>query len=158
MQIHPFQIAVDESKIEDLHRRLDAARWPSVIDNTTWSEGSSHKFMKNFARYWRNTYGWRAAEARLNVLPNYMANIEGHNVHFIHQAGTGPAPLPLIMTHGWPGSFVELKRIIPLLANPGAHGCDPEDAFHVLALSLPGYGFSRAPTQAGCGPHQIAAM
>jgi pimeloyl-ACP methyl ester carboxylesterase len=106
--------------------------------------------------HWSNGFDWRAHEARLNRLPQYRARIGGDAIHFVHQPGTGPAPMPLILTHGWPGSFLEMERLIPLLADPGAHGGDPADAFHVVVPSLPGFGFSSTP--ASTGTYETAAL
>jgi len=114
--------------------------------------------MRRLAHHWRHDFDWRAQESRLNRLPQFIAAIDGLDIHFVHQPGSGPAPLPLILTHGWPGSFVEMEPILPLLIDPGAHGGDPADAFHVVVPSLPGYGFSQAPTQPGVSSRQIAEL
>lgn len=114
--------------------------------------------MKRLVDYWRDDFDWRVQEARLNRLPQYKATIDGLDLHFVHQPGVGSAPLPLVITHGWPGSFVEMEQIIPLLSDPGAHGGDSADAFHVVAPSLPGYGFSDPPTGPGCSSRRIAEL
>ncbi|MGH9600583.1 MAG: epoxide hydrolase family protein, partial [Terracidiphilus sp.] len=153
-----FEIGIAEEKIADLKRRLRAARLPAVMDAESWADGASLAFLCRLADYWRDKFQWRAQEARLNRLPQYLATIQGMGVHFVHQPGQGPAPLPLILTHGWPGSFIEMERLIPLLSDPGAHGGDPGDAFHVVVPSLPGYGFSQAPAEPGVHAGRIAAM
>src|SRR5579864_5887426 len=149
MPIEKFAINVPESVLTDLNRRLDATRWPDELENVGWDYGSSLAYMKSLAHYWRNGYDWREQEAALNRLPQYRVLVDGLNLHFVHVRGKGPAPLPLVITHGWPGSFMEMVKIIPLLTDPGAHGGDPEDAFDVVVPSLPGYGFSDRPTGQG---------
>ncbi|MES0190875.1 epoxide hydrolase family protein [Mesorhizobium sp. LSJC264A00] len=120
--------------------------------------GADLPFIKRLADYWRDRFDWRVQEARLNRLPQYLTRLNNLDVHFVHQPGNGPAPLPLIITHGWPGSFIEMEHVIPLLADPAAHGGDPADAFHVVVPSLPGYGFSQAPTEPGFHSGRIAEL
>ena len=158
MRIEPFAIAVADAQIDDLRRRLSATRWPAIMDAAAWQDGTDPAFLRRLADHWRSGFDWRAQEARLNALPQFTAALDDGRVHFVHQRGRGPAPFPLVITHGWPGSFAEMERIIPLLADPGGHGADPADAFDVIVPSLPGYGFSSAPAQPGCGPHEIAGM
>ncbi len=154
----PFRIAVPEADLADLRARLARTRWPDDVNDAAWSYGTELRFLKDLAAYWRDGFDWRAVEARLNALPQFMLEIDGLAVHFVHARGKGPAPLPLLISHGWPGSFVEMERIIPLLTDPGAHGGDPADAFDVVVPSLPGFGFSGRPTAPGCGPAMIAAL
>ena len=159
MNITPFTIRVGDEQINDLRRRLDATRWPGgSLDqgDDGWAEGTSQAFLRRLVEHWRTEFDWRRQEKRLNGLPHFLADVDGLRVHFVHQRGQGPSPLPLILTHGWPGSFVEMEQIIPFLADPGAHGGDPADAFHVVVPSLPGYGFSQPPSQPGVGPQRIA--
>jgi len=158
MNIHPFQIHIEQQQLEDLEQRLRHVRWSRPFDARGWEDGSSLDFMRRLVNYWRTQFDWRAQEARLNRLPQFVATIADLSIHFIHQRGVGPAPLPLILTHGWPGSFVEMERIIPLLADPAAHGADPADAFDVVVPSLPGYGFSQAPGQPGFSSARIAEL
>lgn len=158
MDIRPYVIHVDESTLEDLARRLRHVRWPAALADDGWEEGSSLRFMHRLTAYWRNGFDWRAQEARLNRLPQFMATVDGLAIHFVHLRGVGPAPLPLILTHGWPGSFVEMERILPLLADPAAHGGDAEDAFDVVVPSLPGFGFSQAPDRPGFSSSRIAGL
>jgi len=158
LDVRPFKIHIEEGLLQDLQRRLSATRWPLTLDPESSADGASLALVQRLIEHWRTCFDWRAQEQRLNRLPQFIANIDGLSVHFIHQRGNGPAPLPLVITHGWPGSFVEMERIIPLLTDPGAHGGDPADAFHIVAPSLPGYGFSAAPTQAGFNSHRIAEM
>ena len=158
MDLRPFQIHIAETRLEDLRDRLQGARWPIGILGHSWDEGSDVAFVQRLTQYWLTAFDWRAVEARLNHLPQYLATIAGEDIHFVHQVGEGPDPLPLIITHGWPGSFVEMEAIIPLLADPGAHGGDPADAFHVVAPSLPGFGFSPAPAARGVSARRIAQL
>lgn len=158
MQIQAYQINIEESCLTDLKQRLNNVRWPLSVDDESWDDGSSLVFMRRLVDYWRDRFDWRAQETRLNKLPQFLATVDGLSIHLVHQPGTGPAPLPLILTHGWPGSFVEMEKIIPLLANPGAHGGDPADAFHVVVPSLPGYGFSQVPDRSGFGSSRIAGL
>jgi pimeloyl-ACP methyl ester carboxylesterase len=158
MDIQPYKIHIEESLLVDLKRRLHHIRWPRSLDAVNWDEGSSLAFMARLAGYWQSQFDWRAQEARLNRLPQFGATIDGLSVHFVHQRGIGPAPLPLIVTHGWPGSFVEMENILPLLTDPGAHGGDPSDAFHVVVPSLPGYGFSQAPERRGFSSSRVAEL
>lgn len=154
----PFRIEISQSALADLWYRLEHARFPSSIDEPSWEDGASLSFMRRLVQHWRHTFDWRSIEARLNRLPQYKARIGELDVHFIYQRGVGPAPLPLVLTHGWPGSFIEMERIIPLLTDPASHGGDPHDAFDVVVPSLPGFGFSEAPKQSGTGSKKIAQM
>jgi pimeloyl-ACP methyl ester carboxylesterase len=114
--------------------------------------------MRSLAEYWRHSYDWRREEAILNQLPQFRIAIDGFHIHFVHVRGKGPAPLPLMVTHGWPGSFIEMLKLIPLLADPAAHGGSAEDAFDVIVPSLPGYGFSDRPRERGMDPNKIATL
>ena len=158
MPVVPFTIAVPEAELEDLAQRLRTVRWPSSFDADGWDDGASLAFMRRLADYWLNRFDWRAQERRLNRLPQFKTTIDDQEIHFVHRRGVGPAPLPIIVTHGWPGSFVEMERLISLLADPGAHGGDPADAFDVVVPSLPGYGFSPAPTRPGVSSREIAML
>lgn len=158
MQIDPFRIAIPEPALADLQARLARTRRAPPIAAQGASEGIDPDFLDRLLAHWHERFDWRAVEARLNGLPHYRARIQEHDIHFVHQPGAGPAPLPLVLTHGWPGSFLEMEAIIPLLADPGAHGADPADAFHVVAPSLPGFGFSSQPTHKGTGAHETAGL
>lgn len=158
MDILPFNIAISDEALADLNARLARTRWIEGIDDARWSEGTDSEFLKRLVDHWRTQFDWRTQESRLNALPQFIAQVGSQPIHFVHQRGEGPAPLPLIMTHGWPGSFVEMEAIIPLLADPGRYGGDPADAFHVVVPSLPGYGFSPAPRAKGTGPFEIAGL
>lgn len=158
MNIRPYQISIAEEAIQDLRRRLEMTRWPKSIDVGSWEDGAALSFMERLAEYWLHQFDWREQEARLNHLPNWMMSVDGYNIHFVHQTGVGPSPLPIILTHGWPGSFIEMEHLVPLLSDPGAHGADPADAFHVVVPSLPGYGFSTGPANSGTSSKQIAIL
>jgi len=158
MQIEKFKIEISEENLDALTRRISHTRWPSSIDAAGWGDGSSLAFMRDLAGYWHRDYDWRTHEERLNLLPHYIADINGFKIHFVHVKGSGPSPVPIIMTHGWPGSFLEMEQIIPLLTNPGAHGGHPDDAFDLVIPSLPGFAFSSAPKTSGTSPFEIAEL
>jgi pimeloyl-ACP methyl ester carboxylesterase len=158
MHPQPFKITIPDTQLDDLNQRLRQTRFPASLDADNWNDGASLTFMRRLADHWLNRFDWREQEARLNRLPHYQATIDGQAIHFVHQRGTGPAPMPLVLTHGWPGSFIEMERVIPLLTDPASHGGDAADAFHVVVPSLPGFGFSAAPNRPGIGPHEIAGL
>lgn len=158
MNLRDFKIDIPDDDIEDLMRRLRAARLPAALDAQTWDDGASLAFIRRLHDHWSNRFNWHEQQARLNRLPQYLASIDGLDIHFIHQPGKGPAPMPLVLTHGWPGSFIEMERVIPLLADPAAHGGDPVDAFHVVVPSLPGFGFSAPPQGPGVGARHVARL
>lgn len=158
MTIEPFRIALSDTVLDDLRRRLDATRWPDEVAGAGWDYGTSLGYMQDLAAYWRNGYDWRRREAELNRLPQFRASLDGLRVHFVHQRGQGPKPLPLVISHGWPGSFVEMRRILPLLTDPAAHGGDAADAFDVVIPSLPGVGFTDPARERGMTPQRIAGL
>jgi microsomal epoxide hydrolase len=147
MPTSPFTIRVPDETLTDLRSRLERTRWPDENPGGGWQYGSDLRYMQALANYWREKYDWRVHEARLNRLRQFVASIDGIDLHFVHEPGVGPDPLPLLLSHGWPGSIVEFERLIPLLTDPGRFGGDPADAFTVVAPSLPGYGFSFRPNQ-----------
>src|SRR5262245_57282899 len=140
--IEPFRIHVDDSVLEDLRRRLEWTRLPDQIEGTDWEYGISLDYLRELLAYWRDGYDWRAQEARLNQLEHFRTRIDGQSIHFIHARSARADALPLLITHGWPGSVVEFLDVIPRLTDPEAHGGAAADAFHVVAPSLPGWGFS----------------
>ena len=158
MSIRPFAINIPDERIEDLRSRLRAARWPKPVDGVGWNDGTDLHFLQRLTDYWLNRFDWRAQEKRLNGFPQFLATVEDQEIHFVHMRGSGPAPLPLILSHGWPGSFAEMEKVIPLLADREAHGGDPADAFHVVVPSLPGYGFSPGSTTPGVSSQRIADL
>ncbi|MGW2691563.1 epoxide hydrolase family protein [Streptomyces sp. NPDC001296] len=142
----PFRIDIPQSNLDDLHERLDRTRWPDALPDVGWAYGVPLGYLRELARYWRHDYDWRAAEARLNEWPQFTTEIDGARIHFAHIRSPEPDAIPLLLTHGWPGSIVEFLDVVGPLADPAAHGGDPADAFHVVVPALPGYGFS-GPTQ-----------
>jgi pimeloyl-ACP methyl ester carboxylesterase len=154
--IEPFRVNVDLASIDDLRHRLKGALWPDEIVADPWLYGPPLAYMRRFVQYWLEQYNWRAQEEHLNSFPQFVTQIDEHRIHFIHQVGRGPAPIPLVLTHGWPGSVVEMLKIIPLLSDPGAHDGDPADAFTVIAPSIPGYGFSSRPKERGISVFAVA--
>jgi pimeloyl-ACP methyl ester carboxylesterase len=147
--VRPFQVKVPDEAIEDLRRRIAATRWPSRELVADRSQGVQSATMEELTRYWTTEYDWRRCEARLNALPHFTTGIDGVEIHFIHVRSRHENALPLIMTHGWPGSVIELLETVGPLTDPTAHGGTPEDAFHLVLPSLPGYGFSGEPAELG---------
>ncbi len=158
MTPRPFTIEVPEETLADLRERLARTRWPDEPPGAGWRYGTSLAYMKDLAAYWRERYDWRRHEAILNGFRQFTVQIGGIELHFIHEPGVGPRPLPLLLSHGWPGSVWEFHRILPLLTDPGRFGGDPADAFTVVAPSLPGYGFSFRPNQPRFGVVEIARL
>ena len=158
MAVNPFQIAVDQAVLDDLQARLNLTRWPDEIPGSQWDYGSNLDYMKELVEYWRSDFDWRAQERKLNAFHHFKTPVDGLNIHFIHERGSGPSPMPLVITHGWPSCFFEMTKIIPLLADPGSHGADPADAFDVVAPSLPGFGFSDASPEPGMQVQKVAGL
>jgi pimeloyl-ACP methyl ester carboxylesterase len=154
--IRPFKINVPEAELVDLRRRINATRWPERETVTDESQGIPLATIQEVLRYWGKDYDWRKCEAKLNALPQFVTEIDGLDIHFIHVRSRHENALPLIVTHGWPGSVIEQLKIIDPLTNPTAHGANVTDAFHLVIPSLPGYGFSGKPTTTGWGPDRIA--
>ena len=154
--IRPFQVHVPQKALDDLRRRVAATKWPDRETVTDNSQGVRLATVQALARYWATDYDWRKAEAKLNALPQFVTTIDGVDIHFIHVRSKNPNALPLIVTHGWPGSIIEQLKIIDPLTNPTAHGGSAADAFDVVIPSLPGHGFSGKPTATGWDPIRIA--
>ena len=155
--IRPFPpLSVPEADLADLRRRISATRWPDRETVTDDSQGVPLAMMQDLARYWATDYDWRRCEATLNALPNFVTEIDGLDIHFIHVRSPHEDALPLIVTHGWPGSVIEQLKIIGPLTNPTAHGANEADAFHLVIPSMPGHGFSAKPTTTGWDPVRIA--
>jgi pimeloyl-ACP methyl ester carboxylesterase len=151
-EIKPFHVEIPEEKIDDLRRRIGATRWPTKELVPDRSQGVQLETLQELARYWETDYDWRKAEARLNALPQFTTRIDGVDIHFIHVKSRHENALPLIMTHGWPGSIIELLETVGPLTDPTSHGGKAEDAFDLVLPSLPGYGFSGEPTEVGWDP------
>src|SRR6478672_10104707 len=149
IDISPFHVEIPEAELDDLRRRVGATRWPTRELVEDRSQGVQLAAMQALARYWATEYDWRRCEARFNALPQFTTEIDGVDIHFIHVRSPHPDALPLIMTHGWPGSVVELLDVVGPLTDPPAYGGSAEDAFDLVLPSLPGYGFSGAPAEVG---------
>jgi pimeloyl-ACP methyl ester carboxylesterase len=154
--IRPFRFNASDEALADLRRRVAATKWPSQELVTDASQGVQRATMRELARYWQTEYDWRKFETRLNALPQFMTTIDGVDIHFIHVRSKNPNALPVIVTHGWPGSIIEELKVVDPLTNPTAHGASASDAFDIVIPSLPGYGFSAAPTALGWDPIRIA--
>src|SRR5262245_61506362 len=154
--VRPFKVKVADADLVELRRRIEATKWPEPEPVPDASQGVQIATMQKLAHYWATEYDWRKCEARLNALPQFTTKIDGLEIHFIHVRSNHPDAMPLIITHGWPGSIVEQLKIIDPLTNPTAHGGSASDAFDVVIPSLPGYGFSEKPTTTGWDPARIA--
>jgi pimeloyl-ACP methyl ester carboxylesterase len=155
-EIERFEIHVEESVLEDLRGRLARTRFPDQIEGTGWEYGISIDYLRELVEYWRDEYDWREHEARLNALAHFRTRIDGQSIHFVHARSADPDAFPLLIMHGWPGSIVEFVDVIPLLTEPEGYGGRPGDALHVVAPSLPGYGFSEPPRTRGWDVVRIA--
>ena len=154
--IRPFQVGFPEAELAELRRRVNATRWPERETVTDDSQGVRLAMIQDLARYWGSGYDWHKCEAKLNDLPHFITEIDGLEIHFIHVRSQHQDALPLIVTHGWPGSVIEQLKIIDPLTDPTAHGADAADAFHLVIPSLPGHGFSAKPASTGWDPARIA--
>jgi pimeloyl-ACP methyl ester carboxylesterase len=155
-EVTPFRIDIPEADLEDLRQRLRLTRWPDPETVDDWSQGVPLAYLRELCDYWLDGYDWRACEQSLNRFPQFCTEIDGVPIHFLHITSPQPDAMPLIMTHGWPGSVVEFRKVIGPLTDPVAHGGDAAEAFHLVCPSLPGYGFSGKPAQAGWGVARIA--
>ncbi|WP_454198959.1 epoxide hydrolase family protein [Nocardia sp. Marseille-Q1738] len=149
--IRPFRIEIPQEQIDDLHRRLANTLWPQDLPGVGWGKGMRVSYLRPLAEYWRTEFDWRAVEAKLNELPQFVTEIDGRQVHFLHVRSPEPDALPLVLNHGWPASFVEFLPVIGPLSDPRAHGGDPADAFHLVIPSLPGFAFSEVAPDDGAG-------
>jgi pimeloyl-ACP methyl ester carboxylesterase len=145
MSIQPFSPPYSAAAMEDLRDRLRHTRWPDEIPGSGWRYGTDSAFLRGICRYWCEEFDWQSQIEKIAALPHFTYSAGGLEIHFIHEVGRGPAPIPLILTHGWPGSFLEFLKILPLLTDPGSHGGDPADSFSVVVPSLPGFGYSSKP-------------
>ena len=155
-EIRPFRVAFPEAELTELRRRVSVTRWPERETVADDSQGVRLEMMQDLARYWASDYDWHKCEAKLNHLPHFLSQIDGLDIHFLHVRSPHPGALPLIITHGWPGSILEQIKIIDPLTNATAHGASGEDAFHLVIPSLPGHGFSAKPTGTGWDPARTA--
>jgi pimeloyl-ACP methyl ester carboxylesterase len=155
--LQKYTVAIEEAVLDDLRSRLARTRLPDTTDGAGWSAGTDVDWLRGLLDEWAG-FDWRAAERELNRLPMYRAELDGLRIHFVHQPGNGPRPLPLLLTHGWPSAFTEYRELLPLLTDPAAHGADPADAFSVVTPSLPGFGFSDRPSRPGVAHPVIADL
>jgi pimeloyl-ACP methyl ester carboxylesterase len=154
--IERFAIPYSPAAVEDLRTRIQRTRWPDEIPNSNWTYGFDLKFLTELCMYWSESFDWKAQIDRISAFSHYRFQANEGKIHFIHERGKGPAPMPLILTHGWPGSFAEMLEIIPLLTDPAAHGFDAADSFDVVVPSLPGFGFSDRPVSEGLNAQHVA--
>ena len=155
-QVQPFRIETSDEELSELRDRLRRTRWPDRETVDDWSQGIPLTYLQELCRYWSDGYDWRRTEQHLNTIPQFTTVIDGLDIHFLHLRSPEPDALPLIITHGWPGSVVEFLKVIGPLSDPVAHGGEAADAFHVVCPSLPGYGFSGKPAATGWGAERIA--
>jgi len=158
MTIEPFRVDVPQATLDDLRDRLARTRWTDEVEGAGWDYGTNLGYLKELADYWQHDFDWREQETKLNRHSQSRAKIDGFGVHFIHERGKGPNPMPIILTHGWPDSFFRFHKVISMLADPGRYGGDPEDSFDVVVPSVPGYGFSDRPTEKGVTNERIAGL
>jgi pimeloyl-ACP methyl ester carboxylesterase len=158
MAVQPYKIEIPDSVLDDLKSRLERTRWPDELPGTGWDYGSNLDYVKELVEYWRTKFDWHAQEKLINSFSHFKSEVDGLNIHFIHEKGKGPNPMPLVITHGWPGTFFEMYKVIPMLSDPASHGGDPADAFDVVAPSMPGYGFSDATDKRGLSVLSISDL
>jgi pimeloyl-ACP methyl ester carboxylesterase len=154
--VRPYQISVADSELDDLKRRLLDTRWPEQAPVDDWSQGIPLDYLQDVCAYWANGYDWRATERRLNAYPQFLTTIDDVEIHFLHIRSSVQSAMPLLLTHGWPGSIIEFSKVIEALTNPAKHGGEQADAFHLVIPCLPGYGFSGKPAKTGWGVESIA--
>jgi pimeloyl-ACP methyl ester carboxylesterase len=155
-RIEPFKISIDEAVLLDLRDRIRRTRWPDQVEGAGWSYGTDGRYLRELLSTWAEDFDWRVQERQLNGFAHYRVQIDGLGVHFVHERGEGPDPLPIVLTHGWPSTFVEHLALVPLLTDPLGHGGRAEDAFDVVVTSMPGFGFSDRPTVPGVFESTIA--
>jgi pimeloyl-ACP methyl ester carboxylesterase len=158
MPVAPFTLPFSQGDVDDLRRRLAHTRWPDAAPEPPWDYGVDLAFLKEICRYWQDEFAWQRQVEKLAALPHFRFTHDGLGIHFLHVRGSGPRPMPLLLTHGWPGSFLEFLRILPLLTNPAAHGGDAADAFDVVIPSLPGFGYSDHPATSGVNAFRVAEI
>ncbi len=158
MAVQPYKVHVPDSVLEDLKARLARTRWPDEIPGSGWDYGSNLDYIKELVEYWRTEFDWRKQEEAINRWSHFTTDVEGLNIHFIHERGKGPDPIPLIITHGWPSTFFEILKVIAPLTDPANHGGSAEDSFDVVVPSMPGYGFSSLTTERGMNPARVGDL
>ncbi len=158
MAVERFHIQVSNEILDDLKYRLDHVRWPEPPEDSGWERGTEIGYLQSLVSYWRDHFDWRAQESELNRFSQFHCTVDGIDVHFVHERGHGPNPMPIILTHGWPDSFIRYRKIIPLLTDPARFGGDPEDSFDVIVPSIPGFGFSSRPQQSGMNNARVSGL
>jgi len=158
MSVNPFSIQIKQEVLDDLNYRLDHYRWPDQIKDAGWERGTDIDYLRSLVSYWRNKYDWRKEESELNRLSQFHCDVDGIDIHFVHERGKGPNPMPIILTHGWPDSFIRYKKIIPMLTDPASYGGDAKDSFDVIVPSVPGFGFSGHPDHSGVNNNRISEL
>jgi microsomal epoxide hydrolase len=158
MSIQPFKINIPQATLDDLRERLARTRWPDEVEGAGWDYGTNVGYLKSLVDYWQHEFDWRKQEAKLNTYTQFRADIDGLNIHFIHERGKGPNPIPLILTHGWPDSFYRMHKIIPMLTDPESFGGNAADSFDVIVPSIPGFGFSDSVRKPGWTVKQTAQL
>jgi pimeloyl-ACP methyl ester carboxylesterase len=159
MQPVPFTVNIPDETLDDLRSLLASTRLPDPLPQPGWTAGVDVGYLRGLLDYWAGSFDWRAQERRLDAFPQFTADVDGQTIHFVHQRCRGPRSLPLVLTHGWPSSFVELLKLAPLLTDPAAHGADEEDSFDVVIPSLPGFAFSGRPQRPGaCTRRNMARL
>lgn len=158
MSIAPFQVPYSESAVQDLRERIARTRWPDTVTGSGWEYGFELEYLQHVCRYWREEFDWKAQTERLSHLHHFQYTTGNQSIHFVHERGCGPAPIPIILLHGWPGSFLEMLKLVPRLTDPAAYGGDSADSFDVIVPSLPGFGFSSSPTERGMNTARMADL
>ncbi|WP_235501266.1 epoxide hydrolase family protein [Hydrogenophaga sp. Root209] len=158
MKIAPFTVNASDAAVADLARRLDMTRWPDDVGDGTWASGMPLRVLRDVLEYWRDRFDWRDAERRLNALPQFTIEMGGRAVHYLHVKGVDRGSRPIVLTHGWPGSFVEMYKITPMLTDPANNGLPGHRSFDVIVPSLPGFGFSQAPASPGTNSRVVATL
>jgi microsomal epoxide hydrolase len=158
MSVKEFRIQIQQEVLDDLNYRIDHFRWPSQLKDTDWEHGTDFDYLRSLVSYWRNHFDWRKHEDELNRYSQFKCNVDGIDIHFFHERGKGPNPLPIILTHGWPDSFTRYQKIIPLLTDPARYGGDMKDSFDVIVPSLPGFGFSGHPDSGGVNNFLVSEL
>jgi pimeloyl-ACP methyl ester carboxylesterase len=156
--VEPFRIELPEDVLRDLRERISSTRWPDEIAASGWEYGTNLEYLRELLEYWRSGFDWRAQEEYLNSFPQFRASVDGLRLHFLHERGRGPEPVPILVVHGWPSTFFEMSKLVPLLADPESHGEDPADSFDVVVPSLPGCGFSERPRESGMHKTRMAEL
>jgi len=158
MSIQPFHIQVSDEVLDDLKYRLEHVCWPDQLEGSTWERGTDINYLQSLVSYWREQFDWRAQETELNRFSQFRCNVDGIDIHFVHERGNGPSPIPIILTHGWPDSYIRYQKIIPLLTDPAHHGGDAADSFDIIVPSIPGFGFSSRPKHSGVNNYRVSEL